>query len=202
MRGTLPGLRLLAWETSVMTSTDDVTWQVWRLHYEGLSIRAIAKRLGLSRMRVQRIVAAGPPVVGPVVDGDGDADPWTDEELPPALDVEVSDVMLTPPFTLAGLVEVVDNFPARRRDNKPRHALQWRDAAGHEFGEVELCLWRAHREAGCLPGDFGDRETYLAAWDATTAEVDAATRHAWGQVEAAGLARDEEGRWRQHPRAV
>jgi len=40
-----------------MTSTDDVH----RLHREGFSIRAIADRLGLSRMKVHRTLTADLP---------------------------------------------------------------------------------------------------------------------------------------------
>jgi hypothetical protein len=49
-----------------MTSADDVH----RLHREGFSIRAIAKRLGLSRMKVHRVLmAAGNAVVTEDEDG-------------------------------------------------------------------------------------------------------------------------------------
>jgi hypothetical protein len=176
----------------------------------GLTVRAVAREVGLSPTRVHEILHEPKPEGVSVTayldrdDEDTDPDPWTDEELPPALEDDVTDVMLTPPFTFAGLVEVVDRMPTRKqRDGPPLRALQWRDANSCEFGEVELCMWRAHREAECLPGDFADRETYLAAWDAMTAEVEAAQAEAWGQVAAAGLVYDDARRqWVQRPRAV
>src|SRR5262249_3043769 len=50
--------RLLRGRIATMTSSEDVR----RLHRQGLSVRQIAARLGLSRSAVhRRIVAAGPP---------------------------------------------------------------------------------------------------------------------------------------------
>lgn len=119
---------MLAWETPAITNTDDLTWPVWGLHHDGLSIRPIAKRPGPARMRVQRILAAGPPVVG-------------DGELPLALLADDAiqhepHEYLTPPCDFAGLVEVADNLPTRRRDGKIRQAQQWTDAHGHPDGTV------------------------------------------------------------------
>jgi hypothetical protein len=48
------------------------------LHAQGLSIRAIAKRVGLGRSRVHEIVTALRAADEPD-DGDDDEDPWEDE---------------------------------------------------------------------------------------------------------------------------
>ena len=53
----MPVCGLLGCENAAMTSTDDVH----RLHREGFSIRAIADRLGLSRMKVHRTLTADLP---------------------------------------------------------------------------------------------------------------------------------------------
>jgi hypothetical protein len=179
-----------------------------RLVASGFSIRAAARELGVSRSAAMRAVA-NPPVIELADEFDGNDDPWTDdgEELPLALladdDTEPHDV-LTPPFVFAGLVEMADHMPTRRRDGKARQAPQWTDADGHLFGELDLYRWGAWQE--CQVGgtdDYPSRDAYLAAWDAATALRDTETDRAWDSLRAAGVYHDDERRlWLKRPRAV
>ena len=75
-----------------MTSADDVH----RLHGEGLSIRAIANRLGLSRMKVHRTLTDSRTVTADDLDDDEDgglALVCADADYPPP-----------PPYTCAGVL--------------------------------------------------------------------------------------------------
>jgi hypothetical protein len=151
---------------------------------------------------------ANPPVIDLAGEFDGDGDPWTDEdELPltlladDATEREPHEV-LVPPFEFAGLVDVADNMPIRRRDGKLRQAPQWTDGHGHAVSEVDL--WRyGHRLHDIVPGDYPDRETYLAAWDAANDEIEAVKAHAWDALHAAGVYHDDDRRlWLKRPQAV
>lgn len=175
-----------------------------RLVASGSSIRSAARELGVSRSSAMRAVA-NPPVIELAVEFDGDGDPWTDDdELPLALmaDAVEPHEELTPPFEFAGLVDVPDNMPTRRRDGKLRRAPMWRDAHGLAVSEVDL--WRyGHRLNDIVPGGYPDRATYLAAWDAANNEIEAVKAHAWDSLDAAGVSHDDERRlWVQRPQAV
>ena len=193
---------------AVVSSLRDM--RVWELHQAGLSVRAVARQVGLSRSQVHRIISNPAPDMSPIAylngDQDDDDDPWTDDdEVPLALladDAIRPHEVLVPPFAFAGLMEVPDNFPTRRHDNKIRQAPQWRDANGQAVSEVDL--WRyGHRLDTILPGDYPDRETYLAAWDAANDEIEAAKAHAWESLRAAGVVYDDGARrWVQRPQAV
>ena len=102
-----------------------------RLRGEGLSVRQIAARLGLSRTKTHRWLIAGP-------EWDGDGDVFEEENL-------------TPPFRFAGL----DPEP---RPGKPvRGGERYVDATGKPFNPLDLYRWghhsddpdrrRSHREA-------------------------------------------------------
>lgn len=170
----------------------------------GLSIRAIARQVGLSRSQVHRIISNPAPDMSPIAylgPEDDDDDPWT-AEVPLADDDEdAAEPVLVPPFDAEGLVELPDSFPTRRRDGKVRRAPQWRDADGQPVTEMDLWRWglRLH---DIIPADYGTREEYLAAWDAADAEIEAVKAHAWDSLAAAGVYRDDRGRWVQRARAV
>jgi hypothetical protein len=184
--------------------------RVWELHQAGHSIRTIARQVGLSRSQVHRIISNPTPDMSPIAylgPEDDEQDDWPDDELPAALladdaiEREPHEV-LTPPFTFAGLVDVPDTMPTRRRDGKIRLAPQWRDAHGQAVSQVDL--WRyGHRLHDIVPGDYPDRETYLAAWDAANDEIEAVKRHACDSVHAAGVVYDDDRRlWVERPHAV
>ena len=142
-------------------------------------------------------------------DGDGEADPWDADELPTALLMESADERepgeyLVPPFVFAGLVDVPDNLPTRRRDGKARQAPQWTDANGCPVGELDLYRWGAWQECGVGgTDDYPSRDAYLAAWDAATALRDTETARAWDSLRVAGVYHDDERRlWLKRPRAV
>lgn len=169
----------------------------------GLSVRAIARLVGLSRSQVHRIISNPAPDMSPIAYLNGDEDDDDDDGLPLADDVVDPHEYLVPPFDFAGLVELVDTFPTRRHDNKIRLAPQWTDANGREVGEMDWWSWCQHRLYDIVPGDYPDRETYLAAWDAADDEIEAVTAHAWASLRAAGVVYDDEQRrWVQRPQAV
>lgn len=149
---------------------------------------------------------ANPPLIDLADEFDVDGDPWTDDdELPLALLADDATErepweVLVPPFEFAGLVDVPDNMPIRRRDGKIRQAPQWRDANGQPVSEVDL--WRYGLKLDSIvPGDYPDRETYLAAWDAANDEIEAAKTLARDALHAAGVSYDDERRrWVQRPR--
>jgi len=181
-----------------------------RLVASGCSIRSAARELGVSRSAAMRAVSAA-PVVALADEYDGEADPWTDDdddELPLALladdgtDQREPHEYLRPPFDFAGLVDVPDNMPIRRRDGKIRQAPQWTDANGQPVSEIDLWRW-GHWLHDIVPGDYPDRETYLAAWDAADTEIEAVKAHARESMEAAGVYFDDErGRWAVRPQIV
>lgn len=154
-----------------MTSGDDV----YRLHREGFSIRAIADRLGLSRMKVHRTLTMLTLTVPDWDDDEGD-----DPDAGPFDDYEP-----IPPFRFVGLALAED-----RRGNPLR------DANGHPFGpapravdgrgvsvpnpELDIWRWCAHADA---EGDFDAAERVRADWA--------------GQLAAARVRCDERGRWVQ-----
>jgi len=150
---------------------------------------------------------ANPPLLDLADDGNGD-DPWSDDdELPLALladdatEREPHEV-LVPPFEFAGVVDVPDNMPIRRRDGKLRQAPQWTDANGLPVGELDLWRWGLRLD-GILPANYPSRDEYLAAWDGASAEIEAVKAHAWASLDAAGVYRDDErGQWTQRPQAV
>ena len=178
-----------------------------KLVASGCSIRSAARELGVSRSAAMRAVSAAPVI--DLADEYDDGDPWTDDddELPLALMADDATErepheVLTPPFEFAGLADVPDNMPIRRRDGKLRQAPQWTDAHGQAVSEVDL--WRyGHRLHDIVPGDYPDRETYLAAWDAANTEIEAVRAHAWDALHAAGVVYDDaRGLWLQRPQAV
>jgi hypothetical protein len=178
-----------------------------RLVASGSSIRAAARELGVSRSAAMRAVA-NPPVIDLADEVDGNDDPWTDDdELPLALladdatEREPSEV-LTPPFDFAGLVDVPDNMPIRRRDGKLRQAPQWTDAHGEPVSEVDLWRWGLWLH-DILPANYDTREEYLAAWDEANTEIEAVKAHAWDSLHAAGVYHDDDRRlWVERPHAV
>ena len=103
-----------------MTSADDVH----RLHGEGLSIRAIANRLGLSRMKVHRTLTAD------------DAHDWDDDGL--ALHSD-DDRRAVPPFVFVGLATELLQLPgcdtAERMDSE-----RFLDANGQSCSMLDI--WR------------------------------------------------------------
>jgi len=115
-----------------MTSDDDVH----RLRREGFSIRAIADRLGLSRMKVHRTLTADLP--------EDD-----DEDEPALFDPEP---VLVEPFTFCGVEAVL----ITDRHDDPRAATEerWLDSNGRSVSVLDIYRYCAHRA-----GDYGDYET-------------------------------------------
>ena len=155
-----------------MTSTDDV----YALHREGFSIRAIADRLGLSRMKVHRTLTAVPEADG-YDDEDDDGGGVYDDYEP------------VPPFTFVGLALAEDakgnplkNGNGRQFGPCPRAV----DGRGASVPNPELDMWRwcAHARA---EGDDAAAEAVEADWARQLAEAGVSC---------------ESGRWRQTPRAV
>jgi len=125
-------LRLLGCENAAMTSDDDVH----RLHREGFSIRAIADRLGLSRMKVHRTLTADLP--------EDD-----DEDEPALFDPEP---VLAEPFTFCGAETVL----ITDRLDDPRAATEERWLDGNRRSCSVLDIWRYYTHRA---GDHGDYET-------------------------------------------
>jgi hypothetical protein len=178
-----------------------------RLIAAGSSIRAAARELGVSRSAAMRAVA-NPSVIDLADEFDGNDDPWTDDELPLALmaddgtDQREPSEYLTPPFDFAGLVDVPDNMPTRRRDGKIHQAPQWTDAHGLPVSQLDLWRW-GHWLHDIVMDDYPTREEYEAAWHAADAEIQAVNRHAWDSLHAAGVYHDDERRlWLKRPQAV
>ena len=150
-----------------VTSLRDM--RVRELHQAGHSIRAVARQVGLSRSQVHRIISNPAPDMSPIAylgpeDDDGDGDPWTDDDdgLPLAddgTDQREPSEYLTPPFDFAGLVDVPDNMPTRRRDRKIHQAPQWTDAHGLPVSQLDLWRWglAARHRYGRLPDPRGVR---------------------------------------------
>jgi hypothetical protein len=153
-----------------------------------------------------RAVSAA-PVIYLNRDDDGQADTWTDDEddeLPLALrfDDGPDPDTLTPPFDFAGLVDVPDNMPTRRRDGKIHQAPQWTDAHGLPVSQLDLWRW-GHWLHDIVMDDYPTREEYEAAWHAADAEIQAVNRHAWHSLHAAGVYHDDKRRlWLKRPQAV
>ncbi len=109
-----PGWWLLRVDTGGMSSEDEVL----RLRGEGLSIRAIAERLGLSKSRVGRIVAAAELADDEDEDDDGGG-------LFGLFDPEPQ---LVEPFTFCGVeVEIVQHPGC---DPEPAEQERWLDGNG------------------------------------------------------------------------
>jgi hypothetical protein len=112
-----------------MTSSDDVA----RLHGEGFSIRAIAERLGLSRMKVHRTLTDSRRA-----DDWDDDDDETDEGL--ALFDGEPVPQATPPFTFVGIntewVRLPGDDYATRQDTE-----RYLDANGRSVSVLDI--WRA-----------------------------------------------------------
>src|SRR6516162_2139844 len=72
-----------------MTCADDEH----RLHRDGLSVRAIAKRLGLSRMKVHRVLMAAGSAVGVTTDHGEDTEYLLDDD---------AERVVVPPLTFVG----------------------------------------------------------------------------------------------------
>jgi hypothetical protein len=131
-----------------MTSTDDVH----RLHRQGFSIRAIADRLGLSRMKVHRTLTAVPEADG-YDDEDDEAGPFDDYEP-------------VPPFVFVGLAVAEDaSNPLKDANGRPfgpgPRAVHGRGAS---VPNPELDIWRwcadadaegDHEGAERVPGQLG-----------------------------------------------
>jgi hypothetical protein len=135
-------LRLLAWQNAGMTSTNGDGGAVGELHRQGLSIRVIARRLGLSRSAVHRRVSRLAEAEADVYDdedGDEDAGPYDDYE-PVA------------PFRFVGLAIPEDRRGNPLKDSNGRvfppspRAL---DGRGVSVGNPDLEIWRwcAHADA-------------------------------------------------------
>jgi hypothetical protein len=104
----------------VVTTDDALCVEVLRLHAEGLSIRAIAKRVGRSRMTVQRILAAA------AEDDDGMV----------LLDAR-GGYRATPPFTFVGMEPVIVDLPGcdeGQLAEEPRYL----DANGHSVSRLDI----------------------------------------------------------------
>jgi hypothetical protein len=159
-----------------MTSADPEVDDVHRLHREGLSIRAIADRLGLSRMKVHRTLTAVPDDWD---DDEGDEDRGRFDDYEPV-----------PPFRFVGLATPEDRRGNPLKDGNGRvfppspRAL---DGRGVSVPNPDLEIWRwcahAHGER-----DSEGAERVPADWARQLAE--------------AGVWCDERGRWVQRPRAV
>jgi hypothetical protein len=123
-----------------MTSTDDVH----ALDRQGFSIRAIADRLGLSRMKVHRTLTAVPEADG-YDDEDDDGGVYDDYEP-------------VPPFTFVGLA-LAEDGNGRPFGPCPRAV----DGRGVSVPNPELDMWRwcAHARA---EGDDGAAEAVEADW--------------------------------------
>jgi hypothetical protein len=120
-----------------MTSADDVH----RLHGEGLSIRAIANRLGLSRMKVHRTLTDSRK---------GTADDWGDDEDGGlALVSADADYPPPPPYTYVGTELVA--LESRDMDSQLVEEDRWLDGNGHSCSMLDIYRWCAYRE-----GDDGD----------------------------------------------
>jgi len=124
---------LLRVDTGRMTSEDDVR----RLRGEGLSIRAIADELGLSKSAVHRMLAAAEDDDG----GDDDGGLLFDPEP-----------VLAEPFTYCGVeVEIVQH---RGEDPCLQESERWLDGTGRSCSVLDIWRYYTHRA-----GDHGDYET-------------------------------------------
>jgi hypothetical protein len=167
---------------------------VRELYGQGESIRAIAKRAGFSRPKVDRILGRlglGPRLFGADDDAglsirvDDHGDDEDETEAPPYDDYEP-----VPPFAFVGLAVVEDRRGDPLKDGNGRPfgpAPRAIDGRGVLVGNPELDMWRwcAHARA---EGDYDAAEAVEADWARQLAE--------------AGVSCDESGRWRQAPRAV
>jgi hypothetical protein len=132
-----------------MTSDDDVH----RLRREGFSIRAIADRLGLSRMKVHRTLTADLP--------END-----DEDEPALFDPEL---VLAEPFTFCGVETAL--ITDRRDDSRAATEERWLDGNGRSCSVLDIWRYCTHRA-----GDHGDYET----GERVTADMDC-QRAAWAE---------------------
>jgi hypothetical protein len=168
-RGTDPASRLLECENPAMTSTDE---DVGALHRQGLSIRAIAERLGLSRSAVHRRVSRLAEAEADEYDDEGDenAAPYDDYEP-------------VPPFAFVGLAVAEDRRGNPLKDGNGRPfglAPRAVDGRGVSVPNPELDMWRwcAHARA---EGDYEGADAVEADWAR--------------QLAAAGVRCDDRGRW-------
>jgi len=165
---------------------------VRELYGQGASIRAIAKRTGFSRPKVDRILARLARPFGAddggglsmTVDDDGDDD-YAEPEALPGDDYEP-----IAPFTFVGLAVPEDRRGEPLRDGNGRvfpPGPRAVDGRGVSVPNPELEMWRwcAHARA---EGDYDEAEAIEADWARQLAE--------------AVVSCDESGRWRQAPRAV
>jgi hypothetical protein len=144
----------LLWCLNAAMTRDDVH----RLRGEGLSVRAIAARLGLTKTKVHRWLTAGPEF-----DGDGDGLALLDGD----------EVNLTPPFEFVGLDD----------DGSPR----WVDSRGVYADPLNLYRYCTHRANEHEDGwewhrqNRADMDRQLCAAGVVRALI-AYGRHAFGDV--------------------
>ena len=115
-----------------------------RLRREGLSIRSIANALGLSRMKVHRLLTTAAD--------DGDPDPWDDGDDLALFDAEDDDPGCVEPFTYVG-TERVWCSGAKGEGGRWSDERRYVDGTGRSVGELDFYRWCQYRRY-----DHGDLE--------------------------------------------
>ena len=134
------------------------------LHREGHSIRAIARRVDLSRSRVHEIVTAQ------TNGDDGDPDPWTDDDAEELalFDAEDDDPGVVPPITYVG-TERVWCPGAKGEGGRWADQKRYLDCTGRSVSELDLYRWCEYRA-----NDHDDRDGAAAVRADLARQIEAA----------------------------
>jgi hypothetical protein len=156
-----------------MTSGDDVH----RLRGEGWSIRGIAAALGLSRMKVHRLLTED---TYPEDDTNTDADPWDDDD-DEALSLydEAEDRWPVEPFTYVG-TERQYFERGKGMGGYWADCERWVDGDGHSIGgeheSAEMALFRYRGHVANELGEYERADALQADWQRQRDEYEARHR--------------------------
>lgn len=145
------------WETGRVRSaiTAELSEAIATMASEGMTVRTIARELGLSRSAVHRDLSRR-AVAG---EWDGGTDPWTEDDDESELPVD--DVEAVPPFRFVGSETVWTQLPGD--DVATRQVVdRWLDGNGRSVNLLDI--WRADYGDGSVPRGYMDAAMMSAGY--------------------------------------